>query len=91
LNGRGRDNKLQNLVWETHQENQNRRRLHGATPWGGERSKTNVLTQAQVDEIRARLPENGRCPYGLCRALAREYGVSRYTIDRVRTRESWVM
>jgi hypothetical protein len=54
-------------------------------PGRGERHKSNVVTEAQVREIRA--AHSGK--HGHTKALAEQYGVSRRTIQQIATRETW--
>ena len=52
LNGIGTDNRLANLAWEPHVENEARKREHG-TLLVGENSPQHKLTRQQVAQIRA--------------------------------------
>jgi hypothetical protein len=69
------------LRWDTRKGNEADKILHG-TSNRGERNGNAKLTAADVLAIRSQ-------PHRLQRDLAREYGVSWATIQRVRRRENW--
>lgn len=77
------NNRPSNLRWDTHAANLADRKRHGTEPFG-ERHPMRKLGVAQVAEIRRRLAE-GDGPS----SLAREFGVSRNAIARIRRNEIW--
>ena len=86
INGKPSDNRLENLVWETHSENCLRRVEHGTQrDVKGEKSDTAVFTEAQVLEIRDRYAKGG-CTH---RSLGKEYGVHFTTIGYILKRVTW--
>lgn len=89
-NGIKTDNKVENLEWCTHGENQKhswKTGLRKKLTWGkrGEKNYNSKLTKEQVLEIREKyVPKK----YSL-RRLAREYGVSNSQITRIIDQTSW--
>lgn len=83
LNGDHSDNRLSNLVWVTHKENEKHKQEHGTNPQG-ERNGAARLVGWQVEEIKYLL---GR---GITQAkLARLFDVSRDTINAIASGECW--
>lgn len=70
------------LSWKTPVENEADKRDHGTLRRGRDIS-TNKLTEAQVREIRRRLPAEGG------KALAAEFGVTPSQISSIKLRHSW--
>lgn len=83
LNGRRDDNRLSNLAWGTHQENEADRRRHG-TVLVGELHGQARFTSDQVLEIRRRLAK-GEGPT----AIGRAFGVSKTAIAFIRDGKNW--
>lgn len=83
LNGIRTDNRLENLIWESRQENSDRRYEHN-TICNGERGGLAKLTNEQVIEIR-KLREEGRT----LTSLAEEFGVSHRLISAIYHRKIW--
>lgn len=83
LNGNPADNRLENLAWGTHTENQQDRFAHG-TDNRGERNGRAKLTADDVREIR-KLSRQGRS----IGDLARQFGVVAGTIDHIITGRNW--
>ncbi|MFE0101208.1 HNH endonuclease [Streptomyces sp. NPDC059009] len=78
LNGNSRDNRIENLAWKTHAENEADKAMHG-TKRCGERHGSAKLTDAEADEIRAEY-KNGVLSHVM---LAEVYGVASSTITRI--------
>ena len=78
-----RNNRLENLRWDTPRSNQADRKIHG-TSNAGERNGSARLTEAQVTEIRRRR-EDGE-PVLL---LAQEFGVAQVTVRAIVSRRIW--
>lgn len=83
LDGSRDNNKLSNLVWGTMTENQVDRIAHG-TDCRGEKNSQSKLTGADVQRIRL-LSKQGRSS----RSVARQFGVEKTTVMRVRSRQTW--
>jgi hypothetical protein len=81
LNGNNSDNRLVNLKWGTKAENTADNRRLGVQPIG-EACKQAKLTEAAVRDIRRRVRDTHE-------ELAKEYGVSRHTIEAVRYGRNW--
>lgn len=81
INGDRRDNRAENLVYETHRENLARRIEHG-TDNCGDRNGRSKLSPDAVREIRSRSNT-------LLRELAEEHGVSISQISRIRLGQNW--
>lgn len=79
-NGDASDNRLENLRWDTHQSNNNDRKLHNKYAIG-ERHHMSKLTIEQVREIR----QSTKRRKDLCRL----YNLSPSQIHRIRTNQSW--
>ncbi len=79
------NNRLKNLSYKTHTENQRDMRRHGTAP-RGERNAHALLTAAKVREIRRRAKKG---PHGIKAKLAEEFGVARSTITAVVKRRNW--
>jgi HNH endonuclease len=83
LNGVRSDNRLANLAWKTKSENAADQQRHG-TQVRGERQGRSKLTAVGVTRIKAYLAE------GVSRrVLARNFHVSRSTIDHIATGRKW--
>ena len=83
LNGIPNDNRLANLCWGTHAENQMDSVRHGtASP--GKSHPASKLTEAAVREIRKQYGAGNSLSY-----LAQAFGVSPRTITKVILREAW--
>jgi len=75
-----KDNRLENLSWGTHTENEKDKLVHGTRPMG-DNHFWSVLTEADVRRIR-----EDRRPL---KSVAADYGVHFATISAVRLRKSW--
>ena len=84
--GDASNNRLENLRWDTPRSNQLDREKHG-TALRGEQVATAKLTDAEVREIKRSLSRFSG--YGAVPALAREFDVSRSTIERIKSGERW--
>lgn len=82
LDGKSANNRLRNLAWGTRQQNADDKQRHGTQP-RGESAVTAKLTEADVREIRRRLPAS------TLRKLATEYGVSHTAIRQAANGLSW--
>ena len=82
INGCKTDNRLANLQWVTHRENESHKLLHG-THSIGEKNGCAKLTEADVRWIR---DNYGPLSYA---KIARRFGVRRETIRDVVTRRNW--
>jgi hypothetical protein len=91
------DNRVSNLRYGTHAENQGPDRLRDGTDVNGDKCPAAKLTWAQVDEIRQRLPvglRTGPRPKHLRhlptqRDLADEYRVSATVISKIVAGKTW--
>lgn len=85
-NGDYHDNRLENLKWETHAENEARKREHGTYDdrARGSRQGSAKLTEADVAEIKSSLAQGVRG-----RELARRYAVGDAVITRIKQGKSW--
>ena len=84
LNGNPADNRLENLAWGTHRQNQADRIAHGTLPFGVTHPLAK-LTEEQVRAIRAEYAAGGITQP----ALGAKYGVSGSTIGDIVRRETW--
>lgn len=82
-NGKPADNRLENLQWGTHAENQHDRIAHG-TSNHGEKNGAAFLTEAIVLELRERRSNGEKLT-----SLAKEFGVTPTLINKVVTGEIW--
>ena len=80
--GDSRNNKANNLRYDTFSANQLDRIRHG-THNKGERHGNSKLSDEQVAEIKRRYAKGGS------RALAEEFGVARHTITRIAAGKTW--
>lgn len=78
------NNNLSNLMWGTHKENADDRRMHGTT-CQGEKHHSASLTEEIVLEIRK--SRTGKL--GEVLALAKKYGVGRHSITNVVKGRTW--
>ena len=83
IDGDRRNNTLNNLVWETQEENNKRRIYHGTSK--GERNAKSKLTENIVREIRAQY-EKRKTTYA---ELGKKYGVSFAQIGHIIKRRQW--
>ncbi len=79
-NGIRDDNRLENLRWDTRVNNFKDREKHGNTP-RGERNGCSKLDDEKVRAILADSRSN--------RQIAKSYGITGVTVDRIKRRESW--
>jgi len=84
--GNSRNNRLTNLAWKTHVDNEADKKLHGTAPVG-ERHGRAKLTAADVAMIRASWVPRSKTQDQ--RALAERYGVSVFAIQKVVARKTW--
>jgi hypothetical protein len=80
LNGKPSDNRVKNLAWMSHRDNQLMMRGHGT------QSVTCKLTAEQVRSIREQVAKG---PRGTMRRLAKEYGVQPPAITRIIKGQRW--
>jgi len=80
------DNRFSNLEYGTQADNEHDKRRHGTAPIG-ENHPAAKLTGQQVIDIRARCIRYDRT-HGES-AIAREYGLSQYTIGKIVSRQLW--
>jgi hypothetical protein len=80
LNGVKSDNRLDNLVWETSQENAARRRLHGTSGAGADNSmvKLKIWQALFVKYSKA-----------TSKSLARKFGITTSMINDIRAERTW--
>jgi hypothetical protein len=83
LDGKRQNNRLTNLVWGTHAENEADKRLHGGVLRGEENGNA-ILTVERVRRIKALLRE-GRSQV----AVARLVGISRPTVGAIARGRMW--
>ncbi len=83
LNGDRGDNRIENLSWVTHTVNESHKSLHGTRLFGS-RICNSKLTEAQVEDIIARLRSGERGT-----ALAKEYGVADSSISSIGLGQTW--
>lgn len=79
------NNRVENLRWSTHRDNQLDMRRHG-TMQDGERCITAKLTERQALEIARRLAAEGR---GAGVRIAKEYGISKAQVSRIKNGTRW--
>jgi hypothetical protein len=80
------NNRADNLLYGTQQENEADKALHG-TAVVGERHHSNKLTEADVRAIRQRhVP---RDPRNSLHAIGRDYGIAAKTVQRIVQRKIW--
>lgn len=77
------NNRLSNLRWATHIDNNKDKILHGTHQYG-ERIGSSKLRQAQVDEIRIRRSQGEKT-----KDLAKEFNVCNNTITNITQRHYW--
>lgn len=82
-NGNRKDNRLDNLIYESHKDNMSRRQAH-ATSYHGERNPAAKLTQAQVSSMRYDRKKGGKLL-----ELATKYGVSFQQVSRICLEDNW--
>jgi hypothetical protein len=87
LDGNPRNNRLSNLAWATHAENESHKRLHGTASVPppprccGERNGAAKLREEDIPAIRASAETST--------VMARRYDVDHSLICRIRRREAW--
>lgn len=84
LDGDILNNRLDNLKWVTHIENENHKKKHG-TLLRGEKATCVKLNEEQVREIKQLLRE-GKLSHNM---IAKRYDVSRRAITNINTGLSW--
>lgn len=96
--GNNKNNRADNLLWGTQQENIDDKRRHGTLATGdrngsrlhpesivrGSRSNFAKLSEEQVAEIRARLAQGEKG-----NAIARDFGVAKTTISAIKCGKNW--
>lgn len=85
-NGNKRNDKLENLRWDTRQANAQDKIIHGTTT-RGELDVASKLTEVEVIEIKEVLLGNSLKGQG--RRLAERFGVSEATISFIRSGKRW--
>jgi hypothetical protein len=83
LDGNKANNSLENLAWETRQENEDRKEIHG-TRSRGETSGTAKLDENKIREIRIRRTAGEKLE-----DLAREFNVTGANISSIARRKTW--
>lgn len=83
LDGNPTNNRLENLAWGSHQENEADKRAHGTAPTG-ERGPGAKLNSRQVAAIRHRFAAGERAV-----DLAAEFGIHWATLYKIARRQSW--
>lgn len=86
LNGKGSDNRLENLDWGSHSQNMKDAYNHGKLDQSGEKNANSSLTESDVSEIRSIVDLNIINNYS---KLARMYDVSTKTISLIARRKTW--
>jgi hypothetical protein len=95
-NGVRTDNRVENLRWDTHDENMHDAFRHGTlTPRQPRQKKVRrsfkgeASPQAKLTDDAVRIILSTPQKWGVCAALSRQFGVSAVTILRVRQRKLW--
>mgnify|MGYP002516354426 CR=1 FL=1 len=83
--GNKRNNKLDNLEWVTNYENTQHAIHNKLRDFNGEQNPSAKLTEKNIYDI-IELFHKGLS----CAAIARQYGVCSSTIERIKSRKSWV-
>jgi len=83
INGVRDDNRLENLMWATKEENAKHRDLHGTTMKGDNHFRAK-LKESDIPDILDRLAKGESCA-----SIARVYGVSRSTISLIKRGGAW--
>lgn len=83
LNGDRLDNRINNLMWGTYQDNSNDSVRHG-TSLAGEKNKNAKITAADVVEIRSRFSNGEKRS-----SLAQEFGLVESSISNIVRRATW--
>lgn len=79
------NNKVENLRWATHRDNQLDMFKHGTTK-SGEKSITCKITKSQAVEIRDRVAKEGRGSQAL---ISKELGLSKAQVSRIVNKTRW--
>lgn len=85
MNGDQLDNRLENLCWETRQDNIRRKEQHGTLIYGS-RHKCAKLKEHQIPVIRKLIAE-GRLQF---KQIAEQFGVSATIINNIDKGRAWV-
>jgi hypothetical protein len=80
LNGDAKDNRLENLVWESQKDNNARRAGHGTLIYGV-RAPWSKLDEAQVQAIRDDARKHA--------VIAAEFGLNQSNVSRIKSGERW--
>lgn len=83
--GNSHNNRLFNLEYTSHKNNERLKVLHGTSP-SGERNANAKLKKSDVSEIRNRVKTEGR---GAGARLSKEFGVSEATISNIANGKRW--
>ena len=86
-NGIKNDNRLENLEWTTHSENSKHSFKIGTQNNTGSNHPRAILTESKVFEIKQILNTDKKRGVGM--RLAKEYGVSFYTISKIKKGHLW--
>jgi hypothetical protein len=87
LNGNPADSRLENLAWVTPRENSSHMRIHGTLMLGSAHKRAK-LSDAQVLEIRRKYKRYSHSSSNAVE-LAKEFGVSKRSIQAITGRKAW--
>ena len=85
IDGNSFNNKVSNLEYVTHKENEQMKKTHGTCPVG-DRNPSSKLSASQVREIKGRLKQAKR---GEAKKLSKEFNVCESTISLIRKNKRW--
>lgn len=85
LNGDSFNNFPENLMWGTHKENEEDKKLHG-TIAKGEKCGASKITEVMAREIKIKVAGKKR---GVIAKVARECGVSRGIVGKIANNKAW--